>query len=73
MTPDSDNWQLLQDLFHLAEMTPEADRERVLAECCADEALRQRALTLLKAFTLDRAGRGNAVFGSLLRVAPTDV
>ena len=39
MTQDADNWVLLQELFHLAEITPEADRERVLAERCPDEKL----------------------------------
>jgi len=31
MTQDADHWELLQDLFHLAEVTPAEDRERVLA------------------------------------------
>ncbi|HEY1901069.1 MAG TPA: protein kinase [Terracidiphilus sp.] len=46
MTPDAENWELLQELFHLAEVTPEADRERVLAEKCPDETLRRRALKI---------------------------
>jgi len=49
MTHESENWQLLQDLFHLAEATPEADRERVLTAKCADERLRRRAMDILKA------------------------
>jgi serine/threonine-protein kinase len=53
MTHDSENWQLLQELFHLAEATPEADRERVLAEKCADERLRRRALDILKAAAME--------------------
>lgn len=46
MHQDSENWSLLQHLFHLAEETPDEDRERVLAEHCPDEALLQRALEL---------------------------
>jgi serine/threonine protein kinase len=49
MTLDTENWQLLQELFHLAEATPEADRERVLAERCADARLCLRALDLVAA------------------------
>jgi len=48
MALDSDNWQLLQELFHLAEVTPEADRERVLAEKCSDAELCCRALEILR-------------------------
>jgi serine/threonine-protein kinase len=53
MSHESENWQLLQDLFHLAEATPEAERERVLTEKCADERLRRRALDILKAAAED--------------------
>jgi serine/threonine-protein kinase len=49
MTHESENWQLLQDLFHLAEATPQADRERVLAARCNDEHLCRRALAILTA------------------------
>ena len=49
MTLESENWQLLQDLFHIAEATPQADRERVLEEKCPDERLRRRALRLVTA------------------------
>ncbi|MGC2618636.1 MAG: serine/threonine-protein kinase, partial [Acidobacteriaceae bacterium] len=48
MPLDSENWSLLQSLFHLAEETPADDRERVLAEHCADAALVERALSLLR-------------------------
>ncbi len=47
MTLESENWQLLQELFHLAEATPEADRERVLTEKCPDPHLCRRALDLV--------------------------
>ncbi len=53
MAQDSENWQLLQDLFHLAEATPEADRERVLAEQCPDADLRRRAMDILRASDID--------------------
>src|SRR5580692_1168432 len=53
MTLESENWQLLQELFHLAEATPEADRERVLAEKCPDPRLCLRALDLVTAATID--------------------
>jgi serine/threonine-protein kinase len=49
MTVDSENWEQLQRLFHLAEETPAADRERVLTEACADAELRSRAIELLEA------------------------
>jgi tetratricopeptide (TPR) repeat protein len=49
MTQDAENWELLQELFYLAEETPEPDRERVLTERCPDEALRRRAMKLVTA------------------------
>lgn len=49
MAHDAENWETLQELFHLAETTPEADRERVLAEKCSDEKLRRRALRIFTA------------------------
>ena len=49
MTKDAENWQLLQEVFHLAEVTPDADRERVLAEKCPDAELRRRALEIFAA------------------------
>lgn len=48
MPQDSKNWELLQTLFHLAETTPEQDRERVLEEHCADPELRRRAMAILR-------------------------
>ncbi len=53
MTKDTEHWEQLQELFHLAEITPEQDRERVLAEHCADPDLRRRALAILSASQLD--------------------
>lgn len=49
MTLDADNWEQLQRLFHLAAATPEADRERVLANASQDAELRQRVLAILAA------------------------
>ena len=53
MKLDTDNWQLLQDLFHLAEVTPEADREHVLAEKCPDEVIRRRAMKIFDSSRID--------------------
>ena len=53
MTQDAHNWQLLQDLFHLAEATPEADRERVMAERCPDVELRRRAMEIFTASSIE--------------------
>ena len=52
MAKDAENWELLQELFDLAEATPEADRERVLAERCGNAELRRRALKIFKAASL---------------------
>jgi len=49
MQPDSENWELLQTLFHLAEVTPAEDLDRVLTERCPDEALRRRTLAIFHA------------------------
>jgi serine/threonine-protein kinase len=46
---DSERWEQLQTLFHLAAETPEADRERVLAAACSDVELRQQALAIFTA------------------------
>lgn len=48
MIQDSENWELLQALFHLAEETPVQDRERVLAEHCSNPHFVRRALALLQ-------------------------
>ena len=55
MQPDSENWELLQALFHLAESTPAEDLDRVLAERCPDEALRRRALAIFHASNAEAA------------------
>jgi serine/threonine-protein kinase len=49
MTLESDNWEQLQRLFHLAAVTPAAERERVLAEACPDAELCSRAMAIITA------------------------
>jgi serine/threonine-protein kinase len=46
---------LRQDLFHLAEVTPAADRERVLAERCPDIELCRRAMDIFNASSTEDA------------------
>jgi serine/threonine protein kinase/tetratricopeptide (TPR) repeat protein len=53
MMNDAENWENLQALFHLVEMTPEQDRQRVLSEQCPDEALRHRVLEILRASSIE--------------------
>lgn len=48
MLEDKENWTLLQALFDMAEMAPPEDRERVLAEHCADPEMRRRVLTIVQ-------------------------
>ena len=52
MPQDSENWTLLQKLFHLAEETKAEDRERVLTEHCPDEALVRRAIEIFRNSTV---------------------
>ena len=49
MSYDSDHWAELQTLFHLAEETPESERERVLGAACSEPDLLRRALEILTA------------------------
>ena len=46
MPQDTEDWEMLQQLFHLAEETAPEDRERVLAEWCADPAIVRRAMKI---------------------------
>src|ERR1017187_3480350 len=46
MTEDADIWEQLQALFHLAEATPENERERVLSENCSDPELLRRVTAI---------------------------
>ena len=48
MTPDSEHWEQLQELFHLAEVTRDEDRERVLTEKCPDPRIRQRVMAIFR-------------------------
>jgi hypothetical protein len=68
MTYEADNWQLLQDLFHLAEITPESDRERVLAERCPDHTLCQRAMDILNASMTNVVEQQQPTATSLLKI-----
>jgi serine/threonine-protein kinase len=49
MKIDSENWDQLQALFHLAANAPDENRHQVLSEACPDPQLRKRALDLLVA------------------------
>ncbi len=58
MTPDAENWELLQTLFHIAEETQEADRDRVMQAHCPDPEIRARAMSIFAAANLpDEAGK----------------
>jgi eukaryotic-like serine/threonine-protein kinase len=46
MVEDAKHWEELQELFHLVEALPPQDRERVLAEQCADAEMRSRVMEL---------------------------
>jgi len=54
MTKNTEDFAFLQELFHLAETTPEADRERVLTERCPDPKLRSRALKIFAGSSLEK-------------------
>src|SRR5580698_3216626 len=60
MTKDTENFALLQELFHLAETTPEEDRERVLTERCPDEKLRSRAMKIFVASSIEEPVKNSA-------------
>lgn len=53
MTSDSEDWEQLQALFHLAGETPDAEVEALLAGACADPQLRQRAFELIVAARIE--------------------
>lgn len=48
MEHEKANWELIQQLFFLAEETPEAERIRILHERCGDPALIARAMDLVE-------------------------
>lgn len=76
MTQEAENWDQLQALFHLAEATPAADRERVLAEHCDDPDLRQRALAIVAAANRESTpadkSESDAVNGALINGASSE-
>jgi serine/threonine protein kinase len=49
---DTEQWERLQQLFHLLEQTAEADRVRVLDEQCPEQQLRQRILAMIEGANL---------------------
>jgi serine/threonine-protein kinase len=53
MAKDSENWEELQALFHLAEDTPAEELDVVLLAACADPELRRRARALVLASRLN--------------------
>jgi eukaryotic-like serine/threonine-protein kinase len=53
MRQDSENWEQLQELFHLAEATREEDRDRVLAERCSDPALLRRVMAIFRGANIE--------------------
>ncbi len=56
MTPDAQNWDRLQELFHQVQAAAPEDRERVLAEICPEPDLRGRVRAILRAFDDAEAG-----------------
>ncbi len=50
MREEQENWELIQQLFYLAEEAPEEQREQVLREHCADPRVVARALEILDSF-----------------------
>ena len=57
MTHDSENWEQLQELFHLAEATREEDWGRVLMENCSDPELRRRVMAIFRGSRISRVKR----------------
>ena len=53
MASDSEHWEQLQALFHMAEDTPEDSLDALLEQACADPELRRRARSLIVAARLD--------------------
>jgi serine/threonine protein kinase len=55
MTQDAEIWDRLQVLFHLAEATPEEERERVLQANCSDPELLRRVRAIFNGAHADAA------------------
>ncbi|HEY3739303.1 MAG TPA: serine/threonine-protein kinase [Bryobacteraceae bacterium] len=65
---DSEHWTELQALFHLAEETPESERERVLSAACSDPQILERALEILRAS--DEAAQPSSPPTTLGKIGP---
>lgn len=71
MPQDTEKWDLLQRLFHLAEATPEPERERVLEQHCSDPELRHRVLAMLQyAYAEERNATGRDAVAPPGRMGP---
>jgi len=57
MKPDQQTWDRLQELFHLIDSTPEAERDRVLNAACPDPDLRARVTAILRGAKKSEAAR----------------
>jgi serine/threonine-protein kinase len=71
MESDSEHWEQLQALFHLAGDTPEEELDALLEQACAKEELRSRARALILAARVgaeEPAPAGSAVHGN--RIGP---
>ncbi|MGA8937602.1 MAG: serine/threonine-protein kinase [Acidobacteriaceae bacterium] len=49
MNIDSQKWEQLQELFHLAAAAPKEERGRLLTEACPDPEVRQRVMAIVTA------------------------
>ena len=76
MTRDAETWDQLQALFHLAEATPEAERERVLAASCPDPDLRRRVMSIIHGAHVEapgEMGRSGSGLASDSRIGPYSI
>jgi len=53
MRRDAETWEQLQALFHLAEQTPEDEREQILTQNCADPEVRDRVMAIFRGAHVD--------------------
>ncbi len=71
MTSDYDHWEQLQQLFHLAEASPEVDLHTLLEAACNDPETRLRARQLIQAFRNSAAAApATALPPALRRIGP---
>ncbi|MGA7157711.1 MAG: protein kinase [Acidobacteriaceae bacterium] len=59
MNIDSQKWEQLQELFHLALAAPPDEREQLLAEACPDPDVRRRVMAILSASEAEPAPAGD--------------